>query len=172
VAFLVRHEIALEGKFHPAFAFDRLSAELLVVSQIDFDVKPFATFLAPVHFLALRVLSPKVAPQLVKPDKCFPANRAPRRDLLVVPGRPGSGGAAPLRQINILRRGRIMRLVVHFQRLGILESLVATAMGALEGSPVLYQIDRHGRNFIVFIETSRVRIFSLALSQASMSTIA
>lgn len=168
----MRDEITFKGKFHPAFAFNGLPAELLVVSEIDFDVKSFAAFLAAVHFLALRVLSPKMAPQLVKPDKSFPAHRAPRGNLLVVPGRSGNGGgaatAAPLLRIIIIitRRGRTMRLVVHFQRLGILESLVATAMGALEGPPVLYQVDRHSRDVIIIcIATLRVRISAAALSQ-------
>ena len=52
MAFLVSYEIAFEGKFHPTFAFDRFSTELLVVSQININMKSLVAFLAYVFFLA------------------------------------------------------------------------------------------------------------------------
>lgn len=72
-------ENALKGKLDPAFAFDGLSAEFFIVSEIDFDVKPLAAFPTLMHLLSPRMLSPKVSPQLVQSHKNAPADWAAGR---------------------------------------------------------------------------------------------
>ena len=70
---LMRDEVTFEGEFHATLARHGHAAEFFVVSQVDFDVKPFTAFPARVLFLALRVLPPEMSPELVESYKTLHA---------------------------------------------------------------------------------------------------
>lgn len=152
MGFLMGNKITLESKLHTAFTFNWLPTELLVISQINLNIKPLTTFPAAVHLLALRMFPAEVPSELIQTHKSSPANRASAGDLLIMP-RPAITRGAVIQKLFsqpfLSSIVRVVSLVMHFQCLRILESLVAAAVGALKGAPVLDQIDWHNRDLSI-----------------------
>lgn len=152
MGFLMGNKITLESKLHTAFTFNGLPTELLVVSQINLNIKPLTTFPAAVHLLALRMFPAEVPSELIQTHKSPLANWASAGDLLIMP-RPAITRSVIIQKLfsQPFLSGIVcaVSLVVHFQRLWILESLVAAAIGTLEGPPVLDQIDGHNRDLSI-----------------------
>lgn len=152
MGFLMGNKITLESKLHTAFTFNGLPTKFLMVSQINLNIKPLTTFPAAEHLLALRMFPAEVPSELIQTHKSPLANGASARDLLIMP-RPAITHSIVIQKLfsepffsGIVC---IVSLVVHFQRLWILESLVAAVVGTLEGPPVLDQIDRHNRDLSI-----------------------
>ncbi len=85
MGFLMGNKITLESKLHTTFTFNGFPAELLVVSQINLNIKPLTTFPAAVHLLTLRMFPAEVPSELIQTHKSPFANGASAGDLLVVP---------------------------------------------------------------------------------------
>lgn len=94
----------------------------------------------------------EVPSELIQTHKSSPANRASAGDLLIMP-RPAITRGAVIQKLFsqpfLSSIVRVVSLVMHFQCLRILESLVAAAVGALKGPPVLDQIDWHNRDLSI-----------------------
>jgi hypothetical protein len=152
MGFLMGNKITLESKLHTAFTFNRLSTELLVISQINLNIKSLTTFSAAVHLLALRMFPAEVPSKLIQTHKSSPANGTSAGDLLIMPRPAITRGVAIQKLFSepfLSGIVRVVSLVVHFQCLWILESLVAATVGTLKGPSVLDQIDRHSRDLSI-----------------------
>ena len=123
VCFLMGRKVALEGKLHTALAFDGLTAQLLMISQVDLDIELLPTLSASMALLAIVVLPTKVSSELVQPNERLTTQWAPGRDLLVMARALGSivGGRIDGRAAFTLELAdigpRVMCLEVHLHGL-------------------------------------------------------